>query len=128
MRVARLPPFRIARVVCRVSGALLLASGLASAAHAQTQAARPSLYAVNSAGLAAAMTYCSTRHEGIRQGSPGEACYRKARELLGTMELRTWADEIDRKCADPATYNRCMTPEIGRLVYALNDAFVENGL
>lgn len=107
---------------------LVAAMAPAAAQPGPSAQASPSLYAVNAAGLAAAMTYCTTRHGALREGSPGEACYREARRLLAGMDLRGWARDIDRGCSDPATYNRCMTPQIGRLVYALNDAFTESGL
>lgn len=106
---------------------LLLWPALAQSQGGSLQA-KPSIYAVNSASLAAAMTYCIAKYGGMTQGSAGAACYTRARGLLVDMKLREWADGIDRKCAEPNTYSRCMTPEIGRLVYALNDTFARNRL
>lgn len=90
--------------------------------------ANPSVYAVNAAALSAAMTYCGTKYKGIDQGTPGAACFEKARNLLGEMKLSGWSGGIDAKCTDRANYNRCITPEIGRLVYALNDTFASHAL
>ena len=36
--------------------------------------------------------------------------------------------DVDARCNNPATFNTCLTPEIGRLVYALNAEFVKRGL
>lgn len=89
--------------------------------------ASPSVYAVNAAALSAAMTFCSTKYRNINQGSRGAECFSQARNTFPELKLGQWATDIDRKCGQPATYNRCMTPEIGRLVYALNDVFNARG-
>lgn len=109
----------------------ILAALLGVALAGQVQAseiAKPSVYAVNAAALASAMTYCATKHGNINKSSPGAECFAKARNLLGELKLETWSQAIDNKCSDPATYNKCMTPEIGRLVYSLNDAFNSRSL
>ena len=87
-----------------------------------------SLYAVNSAALASAMTYCNTRHGNLRSGSPGHACFTQARELLAEFGLRQTAEAVDARCKDPATFNTCLTPEIAKLVHALNAEFAKRGL
>lgn len=107
-------------------GMLLLAGG---AGQVRASAiAEPSVYAVNAAALASAMTYCATRHDNLTQGSPGAECFAKARRMLAELKLATWSGAIDRKCTDDTTYNQCITPEIGRLVFSLNDAFKSRGL
>jgi hypothetical protein len=88
----------------------------------------PSLYAVNSAALASAMTYCSTRHGNLLAGSPGQACFTKARQVLANYGLKKFSADVDGRCNNPATFNTCLTPEIGKLVYALNAEFVKQGL
>ena len=93
-----------------------------------SEVAQPSLYAVSAAGLASAMTYCSTKYGNLTKGSLGEACFSKARGLLAGQELKKRAQEIDQRCTDKARFNTCLTPEIGRLVYALNAEFVKQGL
>lgn len=94
----------------------------------KTEPAPPSLYAVSAAGLASAMTYCTTRHGGLTKGSPGEACYAKARGVLASQGLKQRAQDIDRRCTDKATFNTCLTPEIGKLVFTLNAEFTKQGL
>lgn len=111
--------------------ALLL--GLHGAALAQAPAPAPakpspSLYAVNAAALASAMTYCSTRHGNLLTGSPGQACFVKARQVLAQWGLKKVSSDVDAACRDPATFNTCLTPEIGKLVYALNAEFVKQAL
>ncbi|MEP6906956.1 MAG: hypothetical protein ABI858_03095 [Pseudoxanthomonas sp.] len=88
----------------------------------------PSLYAVNSAALASAMTYCSTRHGNLLTGSPGQACFVKARQILANWGLKRLSADVDIRCNDRATFNTCLTPEVGKLVYALNAEFVKQGL
>ncbi|HYM86182.1 MAG TPA: hypothetical protein VET30_05540 [Pseudoxanthomonas sp.] len=107
---------------------LLLASTSASAQVVPTAKPSPSLYAVNAAALASAMTYCSTRHGSLLSGSPGQACFVKARQVLATWGLKKLSAEIDVRCSDPATFNTCLTPEVGKLVYALNADFVKQDL
>lgn len=115
--------------------ALLLACATASAQVAQAPAkvggshqASPSLYAVNAAALASAMTYCSTRHGNLQAGSAGQACFVKARQILAGWGLKKTSADVDARCSDPATFNTCLTPEVGRLVYALNAEFVKQAL
>ncbi|MEL1263512.1 hypothetical protein [Pseudoxanthomonas putridarboris] len=90
--------------------------------------ANPSLYAVNSAAIASAMTYCSTRHGNLLAGSPGAACFTRARNILAGYGLKRVSQDIDARCNDPQTFNTCLTPEIGRLVHALNAEFQKQGL
>ncbi len=90
--------------------------------------AQPSLYAVNAAALASAMTFCSTKYNGMMQGSPGATCFAKARLVLANFELKRRSEEIDAACSDPAKFNTCLTPQIGRLVYALNAEFAKQAL
>ncbi|MCH6483915.1 hypothetical protein MMG85_10095 [Pseudoxanthomonas sp. LH2527] len=113
---------------------LLLAVAIALPAAAQsarpaatpsTGAVSASLYAVNAASLATAMTYCMKTHGPLRVGSRGETCFREARNLLARYGLRTHAERIDQACHDPAQFNTCITPEIGRLVMELNTHFDE---
>lgn len=117
-----------------ITAVLLLAAVVALPAAAQsarptatpsTGAVSASLYAVNAASLATAMTYCMKMHGPLRVGSRGETCFREARNLLARYGLRTHAERIDRTCQDPAQFNTCITPEIGRLVMELNTHFDE---
>ncbi|WP_334179586.1 hypothetical protein [Pseudoxanthomonas sp.] len=84
-----------------------------------------SLYAVNAAALATAMTYCMTVHGPLRVGSRGETCFREARNLLARYGLKERAARIDGSCTDHTQFNTCITPEIGRLVMELNTHFDE---
>lgn len=90
-----------------------------------TNTASSSLYAVNAASLATAMTYCMTTHGPLRVGSRGEACFRDARNLLAEYGLKGHAERIDRACPDAAQFNTCITPQIGRLVMELNTRLAE---
>ena len=110
--------------------ALLLCVSATAGAQTPPQAAKPSpsLYAINSAGLASAMTYCSTKHGNLLTGSPGHACFSKARQVLAEYGLKKVSADVDARCNNPATFNTCLTPEVGRLVYALNAEFVKRGL
>jgi len=87
-----------------------------------------SVYAINAAALASAITYCSTRHGDLLNGSPGQACFVKARQILAGWGLKKIAAEVDAACSDPATFNTCLTPQVGKLVYALNAEFVKQRL
>ncbi|HEX7803970.1 MAG TPA: hypothetical protein VF471_14565 [Pseudoxanthomonas sp.] len=110
---------------------LLAVSAAASAQTASVPASpkvSPSLYAINSAALASAMTYCSTKHDNLLTGSPGQACFMKARQILASYGLKKVSADVDARCSDPATFNTCLTPEVGKLVYALNAEFVKQGL
>jgi hypothetical protein len=110
---------------------LLAVSVAASAQTAPAPASlkvSPSLYAINSAALASAMTYCSTKHGDLLAGSPGQACFIKARQVLANYGLKKVSADVDGRCNNPATFNTCLTPEVGRLVYALNAEFVKQGL
>lgn len=111
--------------------ATLLAVSAAASAQtvpAPASKASPSLYAINSAALASAMTYCSTKHGNLLTGSPGQACFMKARQVLASYGLKRVSADVDGRCSDPATFNTCLTPEVGKLVYALNAEFVKQGL
>lgn len=107
---------------------LLLVAGTAQAAP-PPQAAKPepgaSLYAVNAASIATAMTYCMSKHGPLRVGSRAETCFREARNLLAGYGLKAHAERIDQLCRDPAQFNTCITPEIGKLVIALNTQLQE---
>jgi hypothetical protein len=85
--------------------------------------APPSRYAVNSAALATAMTWCRTRHGALTEGSQGAACFSRARGVLAGLGLEQHAQRIDAACSDDATFNTCLTPHIGRLVHALHAEF-----
>lgn len=98
-----------------------MAASMAFAAEPDTRQA--SLYATNAAALSAAMTWCEARHGGLRRGSAGEECFQKARGALGEFGLANWSGEIAARCSDAATLNTCLTPEIARLVRALNEEF-----
>lgn len=118
-----------ARLVAVLAIAVLATAGTASAQVAPPQAAPgPALYAVNSAALASAMTFCSTKYGNLAAGSPGQACFAKARQLLATWGLKKTSADVEARCNNPATFNTCLTPEIGKLVYALNAEFVRQGL
>lgn len=111
-------PFLALAVAALVPGTLAHASGIA----------QPSLYAVNAAAIASAMTYCSTKYDGMTQGSPGAACFSRARVVLANFELKRRSQEIDAACSNPDEFNTCLTPQIGRLVYALNAEFAKQQL
>lgn len=103
---------------------LLLLIGAAGAQDRQAVDTRQSaLYAVNAAALATAMTHCDVRHGGLQRGSKGAECFAEARGTLSSFGLDRWAGEIGGRCGDPATFNTCLTPEIARLVHALNAEF-----
>ena len=108
-----------------VLAVMLAASAFAPSSRSAAAAPGTSLYAVNAASLATAMTYCMKTHGPLRVGSRGETCFREARNLLARYGLRTHAERIDRTCHDPAQFNTCITPEIGRLVIELNTHFDE---
>ncbi|WP_024889228.1 hypothetical protein [Luteimonas huabeiensis] len=117
------------RTLVLVFAALALPACPAAAQPSSAAPSQPrSLYAVSAAGLGSAMSYCIARHGRMRQGSEAERCYARARAILGAAGLRDRAAQVDTRCADPATFNECITPEIGRLVYDLNDRFIEEGL
>ncbi len=111
-----------------VLASLALAAGTAVAASPPTGPAPRAIHAVSAAGLASAMSYCIARHGPLRQGSPAATCYAAARAVLGNAGLRQRAADVDARCTDPASFNECLTPEIGRLVYDLNERFVQAGL
>ena len=121
----------MSRALCAIP--FLLASFCGTAA-AQVASRPPggnisqSVYAVNAAALASAMTYCSTRHGDLLNGSPGQACFVKARQILAGWGLKKIAADVDATCGDPATFNTCLTPQVGKLVYALNAEFVKQRL
>ncbi|WP_157062424.1 hypothetical protein [Pseudoxanthomonas dokdonensis] len=87
--------------------------------------ASPSLYSLNSAGLASAMTWCIARHGQMTNGSPAEACFKKTRQVLADAGLKQRADQVDAKCRATTNFNTCLTPEIGRLVFDLNAEFAK---
>lgn len=89
---------------------------------------RSSLYAVNAAALASAMTYCEARHGGLQRGSAGEECFSKARNVLAEFGLRRRSQEVAQRCSDPETFNTCLTPEVASLVRALTTEFRNKSL
>ena len=113
---------------------LMLSTWLLATVTATAQVAAPgtrsshSLYAINSAALASAMTYCSARHGSLVAGSAGQACFVKARQVLARWGLKKTAADVEAACSEPATYNTCLTPQVGKLVYALNAEFAKQGL
>ncbi len=102
----------------------LAAPGNAGAADTRDGA----LYAVNAAALAAAITHCAARHGELQQGSPGAACFMRARGILGTFGLKQRSTEVAVRCQDPASFNTCLTPEIARMTHALNQEFAKAGI
>jgi len=102
----------------------LAAPGNAGAADTRDGA----LYAVNAAALAAAITHCTARHGELQQGSPGAACFMRARGILGTFGLKQRSTEVAARCQDPASFNTCLTPEIARMTHALNQEFAKAGI
>lgn len=121
-RRARIMPLRK-----RLLPVIACLAAIAPAAWAQSppRTAGPSLYAVNGASISAAMTYCMTKYGPLTVGSAGDACLKRARNLLAGYGLRQQAERIDRVCNQPDKFNTCITPEIGRLVIALNTLFDE---
>lgn len=107
---------------------LLLAGGLFPGGGFAADTAQSSLYAANAAALAAAMTYCETRHGNLQRGSAGAECFSQARGVLAGFDLKRRSAEIGARCRDPATFNTCLTPEIATLVRALNEEFRRKGL
>ena len=111
--------------------AILLVSAANAPALAQTprrHAAPQSIYAMSAAGLGSAMTYCMTKYGPLREGSTAARCYARARALLAAADARRHAELADARCADPQTFNACITPEIGRFVFALNAEFAKQAL
>ncbi len=121
---------RSCRSIARImSSAALLMCFSSVAAQTSADGSSPrAIHAVSAAGLASAMSYCIARHGPLRQGSEAADCYARSRAILAASALRQRAAEVDARCADPAAFNDCLTPEIGRLVYELNDRFVAAGL
>ena len=119
-------------LVLRIFLPLFLWLSIVSSASAQQSGqqrpAGPSLYAVNGASIATAMTYCMSKYGHLTVGSPGEVCLSKARNLLAGYGLRQQSEKIDQSCRDPGKFNTCITPEIGKLVIALNNLFDERGI
>lgn len=107
---------------------LLAALACPALACAQQAAAPKSLYAINSAGLGSAMSYCIAKHGALTQGSQGEACFFRARGTLASMQSAQRAAQIDRQCNVPASFNTCLTPQIGKFVYDLVAEFQKQGL
>ena len=108
---------------------LLLLGAQAPAAFAQTAEATPkSIHAIGAAGLGSAMSYCIAKSGPLRQGSPAANCYARARAILAGADARGHAARADAACADPATFNQCITPEVGRFVYALTEEFARQQL
>ncbi|NDK38883.1 hypothetical protein DT603_08530 [Pseudoxanthomonas gei] len=58
----------------------------------------------------------------------GQACFVKARQVLAGWGLKKAAADVEAACSDPATYNTCLTPQVGKLFYALNAEFAKQGL
>ena len=95
---------------------------------ARPQAAPQSIYAMSAAGLGSAMTYCMTKHGPLREGSTAARCYARARAVLAAADVRRHAEQADARCADPGSFNACITPEVGRFVFALNAEFAKQAL
>jgi hypothetical protein len=104
----------------------ITAPALAQAPHASTPPR--SIYAISAAGLGSAMTYCMAKHGELRQGSAAANCFARARAVLAAADARRHAEQADALCADAATFNECITPEVGRFVYALNVEFAKQAL
>lgn len=112
---------------------LTLSIALAATAPAFAQAPQSStpprsIYAISAAGLGSAMTYCMAKHGELRQGSTAASCFARARAVLAAADARRHAEQADARCADAATFNECITPEVGRFVYALNAEFAKQAL
>lgn len=108
--------------------AALCMAPFASRAQTTSPTAEPALYATNSAALASAISHCTAKHGELRQGSPGQQCFNEARNVLANFELRRRSQDIASRCNDPAAFNTCLTPEIAKLVFALNAEFRKQGL
>jgi hypothetical protein len=103
----------------------LLAMATSAWSQSVPRAAGPALYAVNAAAISAAMSYCMTKYGPLTLGSAGDACLKRARNLLAGYGLKQEAERIDGVCREPGRFNTCITPEIGRLVISLNTLFKE---
>jgi len=113
----------------RLTFALVLATATPVVAQApQSSPAPRSIYAISAAGLGSAMTYCMAKHGELREGSPAANCFARARTVLAAADARRHAEQADARCADAATFNECITPEVGRFVYALNGEFSRQAL
>lgn len=108
--------------------AIVLAAVVSTAAAQPSSQEPKSLYAISAAGLASAMSYCIGRHGELREGAPASACYAGARAVLSRSDVRRRAQQADIRCVDPATFNQCITPEVGRFVYELTAQFHTGGL
>jgi len=109
-------------------GLLAAATAPALAQSPRLQTAPQSIYAMSAAGLGSAMTYCMTKHGALREGSTAARCYARARAILASADARRHAEQADARCSDPQTFNACITPEIGRFVFALNAEFAKQAL
>lgn len=107
-----------------LAAAVVFAAGTVRA----TDTEQSSLYAVNAAALASAISYCTARHGGLQRGSAGAECFAEARSVLAEFDLRRWSREVGTRCSDPASFNTCLTPEIARLAHALNAEFAGKAL
>ncbi|TDK28636.1 hypothetical protein E2F46_01780 [Luteimonas aestuarii] len=107
---------------------LLLAPSVPTFAQSAHPEPGPSLYAVNSAAISAAMTYCMAKYGPLTTGSRSAACFSRARNVLADFGLREKSVRIDQTCNNPSQFNTCITPEIGRFVIALNAEFGKQGL
>lgn len=111
----------IALMCCFAGAATAQPSTQLSTSHAST-------YATNAAALASAMTYCEARHGVITTGSASARCFSAARGLLPAFNLNKRSQDIARQCNDLAVFNTCVTPEIAKLVRALNAEFRTSNL
>ena len=89
----------------------------------RAQQSSSATYAVHAAALSATMTYCRTKHGPLRPNSAGQECFHRAKEALNEVDLKAASSRIDRQCSDPATFNTCLTPEIGKVVYRILEVF-----
>lgn len=112
---------------CKLLLVMTVLMAIAPLAFAQSsqRAPSPSLYAVNAASIASAMTYCTTKYGPLTVGSASEACLSRTRNVLAGYGLRQQAERIEQVCREPSKFNTCITPEIGKLVIALNTLFNE---
>ena len=74
------------------------------------------------------MTYCMAKYGPLREGSRASDCYAGARAVLARTDVRRHAQQADARCADPVSFNQCITPEVGRFVYLLNSEFDKQNL
>ena len=121
LRVAQV---RLLAITAVVAGTAL--SGCAGDELPATVTDRP-LWIVSTTSLATVLTYCRTKH-GKHAREHVQTCFYRARDLLSKDEFAERAKALNDKCAATASFNTCVTPEIGQIASDLVERFENEGL